>query len=85
MAGWLALAENSGAYINHRIQVPYFAVGVKASENGLLGCAFELPGCLRRLAVYISPVTHGEELRLENRKTLHFSTRIADMQRARTL
>ena len=68
LAGWVALADNPGANINDRIQVPYFAVGVEASANGLLDCGFELPECLRRSDVYVSPVTHGEELRLESRK-----------------
>ena len=33
-AGWVALADDPGANINDRIQFPYFAVGVEASEIG---------------------------------------------------
>jgi len=61
-AGWNALADNPGADINYRIQAPYLAVGVKASENGLLDCGIELPDVLLQSDVYVSPVTHGEKV-----------------------
>ena len=61
------MENNPGADINDRIQIPYFVIGVKASENGLLDCSVELPDFIQRLDVYISPVTHGEELSLEKR------------------
>jgi len=67
IAAWAALEKDPGANINDRIQIPYFVIGVKASENGLLNCGVELPDCLQRLDVYISPVTHGEELSPEKR------------------
>lgn len=67
LAAWAALENDPGANTNDRIQVPYFVIGVKASENELLKCSVELPDCLQQLDVYISPVTHGEELSLENR------------------
>jgi hypothetical protein len=67
LAAWAALENDPGANINDRIQVPYFVICVKASENGLLKCGVKLPDCLQQLDVYISPVTHGEELNPENR------------------
>ena len=67
LAAWAALENDPGADINDRIQIPYFVIGVKASENGLLDCGVELPDCLQRLDVYISPITHGVELSLEKR------------------
>jgi hypothetical protein len=67
LAAWAALADNPGADINDRVQVPYIAVGVKASKNGVLDCGFKLPECLENSSVFISPVTHGEKLGVENR------------------
>jgi len=51
IAAWAALEKDPEANINDRIQIPYFVIGVKASENGLLNCSVELPDWLQQLDV----------------------------------
>jgi hypothetical protein len=56
-AGWNALADNSSADINYRIQAPYIAVGVKASKNGLLDCEIEMPGQFAKIRHFFTQLS----------------------------
>ena len=65
---WCALQDNPGTDINNRLHTPFTAWGVKATDNGLLNCGFEIPESLQRPTVFLSPVGNGDTLSLDERK-----------------
>lgn len=62
LAAWNNLRDNPGADINDRLQICYSAWGVKATQNGLLDCGFQVPEFLLVHTVFLSPVGNGDEL-----------------------